>query len=71
MWRSRGAWGHLLLRHARHSVHIVESHVICIKAVLTLLLSQCQKLFKLTVGRGEIKGNWSSVLVGMPALFRS
>lgn len=55
-----------LVRHI-----LLISHETLIIAVLTLLLSPCQKLFKLTGGRGKIKGDWSSILVGMPALFRS
>ena len=55
----------------RHSVHVIVRHAIRIIPVLTLLLSQCQKLFKMTGGRGKIKGDWSRILVGMPALFRS
>ena len=71
MWGSGRAWGHLLLWYARHSVHIVISYEVWIITILTLLLSRCQKLFKVTVGRGKIKGKWSSILIRIPALIRS
>ena len=59
-----------MYRHSVH-VHVIVSHDTLIIAVLALLLSQCQKLFKMTGGRGKIKGDWSRILVGIPALFRS
>ena len=70
MWRSGRAWSHGLWREARHSVHIVI-YVIWIITILTLLFSQCQKLLKQAVGRGKIIGDWSSILVRMPALIHS
>lgn len=55
-----------------HIVHILLiSHDTLIIGVLTLFISQCQKLFKVTGGRGKIKRDWGSILVGMAALFRS